>query len=119
MTFIPVAAPLTAPCGKGGFTDPVNDNILAFGIGGSETGFALRSNPSHSGDKGDGGINTTLVGSRASVRRLTPVECERLQGFPDGWTAGESDSARYRALGNAVTVPVIHWIGRRIMKAAS
>lgn len=53
-----------------------------------------------------------------SVRRLTPVECERLQGFEDGWTAGESDSARYRALGNAVTVPVSRWIGRRIMEAA-
>jgi len=48
------------------------------------------------------------------VRRLTPTECERLQGFPDGWTAGQSDSARYRQLGNAVTVPVIEWIGRRI-----
>jgi DNA (cytosine-5)-methyltransferase 1 len=45
------------------------------------------------------------------VRRLTPVECERLQAFPDGWTepAG-SDSARYRALGNAVTVNTVGWI---------
>ena len=50
------------------------------------------------------------------VRRLTPTECERLQGFPDGWTAGQSDSARYRQLGNAVTVPVIKWIGERIEK---
>lgn len=49
------------------------------------------------------------------VRRLTPVECERLQGFPDGWTDGQSDSARYRQLGNAVAVPVAAWIGRRIM----
>ena len=38
------------------------------------------------------------------VRRLTPLECERLQGFPDHWTAGQSDSARYRQLGNAVAV---------------
>lgn len=57
------------------------------------------------------------------VRRLTPRECERLQGFPDDWTRwgkdGEeiSDSARYRALGNAVSVPVIEWIGRRIIEA--
>lgn len=52
------------------------------------------------------------------VRRLTPTECERLQGFPDGWTepAG-SDTARYRALGNAVTVPVVHWIARRITRS--
>jgi site-specific DNA-cytosine methylase len=51
------------------------------------------------------------------VRRLTPVECERLQSFPDGWTepAG-SDSARYKAMGNAVTVNVVQWIlGRMIV----
>jgi DNA (cytosine-5)-methyltransferase 1 len=51
------------------------------------------------------------------VRRLTPTECERLQGFPDGWTEGLSDSARYRCLGNAVTVSVAEWIGRRIVDA--
>lgn len=41
------------------------------------------------------------------VRRLTPLECERLQGYPDGWTAipGASDSARYRALGNSIAIP--------------
>ena len=50
------------------------------------------------------------------VRRLTPLEYERLQGFPDGWTAGESDTARYRMLGNAVAVPVAEWIGRRIIQ---
>jgi site-specific DNA-cytosine methylase len=49
------------------------------------------------------------------VRRLTPVECERLQAFPDGWTepAG-SDSARYKALGNAVTVTVPYWLFSRL-----
>lgn len=51
------------------------------------------------------------------VRRLTPTECERLQGFPDGWTAGLSDAARYQALGNAVAVPVAEWIGRRIVES--
>jgi DNA (cytosine-5)-methyltransferase 1 len=54
--------------------------------------------------------NTAMVG----VRRLTPTECERLQGFPDGWTDGQSDSARYRQLGNAVAVPVIEWLAKRI-----
>lgn len=50
------------------------------------------------------------------VRRLTPTECERLQGFPDGWTVpAQNDSARYKCLGNAVTVPVAEWIGNRIM----
>jgi len=55
------------------------------------------------------------------VRRLTPLECERLQGFPDGWTAvnGRSDSARYRMLGNAVPVPVVEWILRRIANAGA
>lgn len=56
------------------------------------------------------------------VRRLTPLECERLQGFPDGWTDIEvdgkqaSDAARYKALGNSMAVPVMHWIGERIDK---
>ena len=54
------------------------------------------------------------------VRRLLPTECEVLQGFPRNWTAGnpipQSDSARYRQLGNAVTVPVIEWIARRLIK---
>jgi DNA (cytosine-5)-methyltransferase 1 len=49
------------------------------------------------------------------VRRLTPVECERLQSFPDGWTEPSgSDSARYKAMGNAVTVNVVRWILSRL-----
>lgn len=60
---------------------------------------------------GTGGNQVPLVG----VRRLTPTECERLQGFPDGWTDGQADSVRYRQLGNAVCVPVVEWIGRRIV----
>ena len=50
------------------------------------------------------------------IRRLTPLECERLQGFPDGWTAlpGASDSARYRALGNSVAIPCVEFIMRGI-----
>lgn len=57
----------------------------------------------------------TLAGMMVGVRRLTPVECERLQGFPDGWTDGQSDSARYRQLGNAVSRPVVEWIGKRMV----
>lgn len=49
------------------------------------------------------------------VRRLTPNECERLQAFPDGWTGLGPDSRRYAALGDAVTVNVAEWIGRRII----
>jgi DNA (cytosine-5)-methyltransferase 1 len=56
----------------------------------------------------------------AAVRRLTPTECERLQGFPDGWTKLDDstpDGPRYKALGNAVSVPVIEYIGLRLMDA--
>lgn len=142
------------------------------GIEGGDVGFALRSNASHSGDKGDGGINTTMVVAKplaghhhridldnetyvvrtaqtsanghgvardvthtldgaegqavmatGHVRRLTPTECERLQGFPDGWTRwgadGKemSDTARYRMLGNAVAVPVAEFLAWRIRVA--
>ena len=57
-----------------------------------------------------------------AVRRLTPVECERLQGFPDGYTdirpSGKDtpDGPRYKALGNSMAVPVMRWIGERIAK---
>lgn len=51
------------------------------------------------------------------IRRLTPVECERLQGFPDGWTEGISDTQRYKCLGNAVTVNVIKFLGDRLKEA--
>ena len=53
-------------------------------------------------------------GSLPVLRRLTPIECERLQGFPDGWTEGVSDSQRYRQLGNAVTVNVIKAIAEKL-----
>lgn len=51
-----------------------------------------------------------------SVRRLTPVEWERLQGFPDDWTSGHSDATRFRTLGNAVAVPVVEWIAERLVE---
>jgi len=49
------------------------------------------------------------------VRRLTPVECERLQGFPDDWTSGQAYSNRYKQMGNAVAVPVVEWIISRMV----
>lgn len=51
------------------------------------------------------------------VRKLTPTECERLQGFPDGWTDirdATPDTPRWQALGNSMAVPVIRWLGERI-----
>jgi len=67
------------------------------------------------------GDNQIAMASRMAVRRLTPVECERLQGFPDNHTnipwrnKDESpDGPRYKAMGNSMAVPVMHWIGQRI-----
>ncbi len=66
------------------------------------------------GDNGGGSEN--LVTTKNLVRRLTPLECERLQGFPDGWTKIEksSDSARYKALGNSVAIPCVDYIMQEI-----
>ena len=61
-----------------------------------------------------------VVAIHSSVRRLTPRECERLQGFPDDYTLVPhrnkpmSDGPRYKALGNSMAVPVMRWIGERI-----
>lgn len=74
-----------------------------------------------------GGVPYEVSGLR--VRRLTPRECERLQGFPDDWTLvpartlkngtvkWASDSARYKQAGNAVAVPVVQWIAQRLVAA--
>jgi hypothetical protein len=67
------------------------------------------------------GIGVGSVQYGTAVRRLTPRECERLQGFPDDWTAithrnkPAADGPRYKALGNSMAVPVLRWIGERIM----
>lgn len=65
------------------------------------------------------------VSARGFVRRLMPIECERLQGFPDNWTKIEkkpgtdyADSHRYKAIGNSMAVPVIRWIGQQIIKTS-
>jgi site-specific DNA-cytosine methylase len=73
--------------------DEFNDSI-------SDTHHTLRA----------GTKQSTGVMMETQVRRLTPLECERLQGFPDDWTASQSDSARYKQMGNAVAVPVVEWI---------
>jgi len=67
---------------------------------------------------GTGGNNVSGIATSTNVRRLTPVECERLQGFPDDWTAGQSDSTRYKQMGNAVAVPVVEWIVQNIVDVA-
>ena len=73
-----------------------------------QTSNTLRTNYSN------GYSNETYTTQGVRIRRLTPTECERLQGFPDGWTEGVSDTQRYKCLGNAVTTNVIAEIGRRL-----
>jgi DNA (cytosine-5)-methyltransferase 1 len=81
---------------------------------------------------GGGPVSSALVKEQipgvqigAAVRRLTPRECERLQGFPDGYTLVNvrgkpaADGPRYKALGNSMAVPVMRWIGERIQLVES
>lgn len=79
-------------------------------------------------DTGD--MRATTVAVTAGVRRLTPLECERLQGFPIEWTCArwdfkrqetvmQSDSNRYKQMGNAVAVPVFEWVIGRLVAAHS
>jgi DNA (cytosine-5)-methyltransferase 1 len=69
---------------------------------------------------GQGGRTDGVMMANMAVRRLTPIECERLQGFPDGYTdikpngKETPDGHRYKALGNSMAVPVMRWIGERI-----
>jgi DNA (cytosine-5)-methyltransferase 1 len=71
---------------------------------------------------GKPGQGYPAVAGRTGVRRLTPVECERLQGFPDGHTLVEyrgkpaADGPRYKAIGNSMAVPVMQWVGNKIKK---
>ena len=51
-----------------------------------------------------------------AVRRLTPIECERLMGWPDGWTDGQADTHRYKQCGNGVASPVATWIGQQLLQ---
>lgn len=78
-----------------------------------------------SAQMGTGGHNVPVLASQSTVRRLTPVECERLQGFEDDWTkyrvqdgkvVEQADSSRYKQLGNAVTVSVVQWIMGRLVQ---
>lgn len=62
---------------------------------------------------------STGVVMESNVRRLTPLECERLQGFPDGWTDDQADTNRYKQMGNAVAVPCVEWIVGRLIEVTS
>jgi len=62
-----------------------------------------------------GGAEVPKIQQGSTIRRLTPVEFERLQGFPDGWTVG-ADTQRYKQCGNAVTVNVVRYVAERLLK---
>lgn len=101
--------------------DRTQENRVCYGISNQPTPkFGTNVAPSLDAKADGGGRMEAVVTPAMAVRRLTPLECERLQGFPDGWTAcdaegkAQSDSARYRQLGNAVAVPVAEWIARRM-----
>jgi DNA (cytosine-5)-methyltransferase 1 len=97
-----VASAITASAGHHGHSSPRGD--VRLNIGPTTSALVKEQTPA--------------VTSNAGVRRLTPVECERLQGLPDDWTRVPDtapDSRRYAGLGDAVTSPVAEWIGRRIL----
>ena len=83
----------------------------------------ITSNYGKQVDNSDTALGPNVVASTSAVRRLTPTECERLQGFPDGYTLvpyrnkEAADGPRYKALGNSMAVPVMRWIGERILQA--
>jgi DNA (cytosine-5)-methyltransferase 1 len=123
-----------ADCGGQGIqakdTASALDAHAAKGWGGGRTlisGVAWRTRtlagqPGHYEVRNDGVANqlttvqkdSMMYSGSSSIRRLTPLECERLQGFPDGWTEGVSETQRYKMCGNAVTVNVIEAIARRL-----
>ena len=98
--------------------DAKNETLLAFSntAGDTALGVSKPGVPPLTSRHGDPG--NVLNGN--AVRRLTPRECERLQGFPDSWTLvpyrgkPAADGPRYKALGNSMAVPVMRWIGERI-----
>jgi site-specific DNA-cytosine methylase len=61
-----------------------------------------------------GGHIPVIIPENYRLRRLTEIECERLQGFPDNWTEGISSTHRYKCLGNAVTVNVVYELARNL-----
>jgi site-specific DNA-cytosine methylase len=99
---------LTAYMGTGGNNTPM---VLAFDAYNHTTSETINQTLRTGSDLDKMGT----IYNDQKVRRLTPVECERLQGFPDGWTAGQADTQRYKQIGNAVAVPVVEWIVRRLV----
>ncbi len=105
-----------------GYSEELSYTLNATGVHGVATiadkAGTLRANPG-SGFRSNGSPVEGVAIQNMAVRRLTPIECERLQGFPDGYTDIKQncpDGPRYKALGNSMAVPVMRWIGERINK---
>jgi DNA (cytosine-5)-methyltransferase 1 len=120
-------------------TGDVTHTLKAEGFDGSEDGTGrgqpivscrhlaqtLTSNYGKQVDNTDSALGPNVVAAESAVRRLTPVECERLQGFPDNYTqipwrgkpAAECpDGPRYKAIGNSKAVTVVRWLGQRLLQ---
>lgn len=100
------------------------ENAVVFGTAAREVAQTITQNYGKQPDNSDTALGPNLALHGLAVRRLTPVECERLQGFPDGWTDvtyrgkdSPADGNRYKAIGNSMAVPVMRWIGSRIINA--
>jgi len=118
--------PEVFPIGTGS-KENVKEGVLAHTLNASDWRGAnrnqqqttIRTDKQNTQKRGDKS-NTTNTIRRTSytddmrIRRLTPTECERLQGFPDGFTEGVSDTQRYKTLGNAVTVNVVYEVAKRL-----
>lgn len=106
-----VASTIRRECGT---SSTMSTAVVAYG----DTVGTLRGNHRNNSDPVTEASMHVMHGT--AVRRLTPRECERLQGFPDGYTDVKyrgrqaSDGPRYKALGNSMAVPVMAWIGKRI-----
>jgi DNA (cytosine-5)-methyltransferase 1 len=106
---VEISPTVTARWGTGG-------NNVPLAMGSSKISGTLRANPG-SGWRSNGTPVEAVAIQNMAVRRLTEVECERLQGFPDNYTNIKENcpsGLRYKALGNSMAVPVMRWIGERI-----
>jgi len=114
MTQTPTSGEVSPTMGSspGGMGIITNSNVQAYDEYNDSIGEIHQT--LRAGTKQSTGVLTSSV-----VRRLTPTECERLQGFPDQWTEGQADSHRYKQLGNAVAVPVVEWIIQRFITATN
>jgi DNA (cytosine-5)-methyltransferase 1 len=118
----------------GNIKQRVKHNGIAWTLGGSKTGIlqikrtradgndTVRTYenevPTLTSQMGTGGNNVPIVTEEKQGRRLTEIDCERLQGFPDNWTKGVCQTQRYKMLGNAVSVPVIEYIGNLLFDSS-